>query len=158
MRKVAKILILIIGCTILTNCASIIHGSRQNIAFSSNPAGADVYINGQNQGKTPVIVNLKRNNNYSVEINLIGYLPYKIHVTKSVDAWIAGNIIFGGLIGLAVDAASGSMYKLTPGQLNARLRNENTASIQKGENIYIAVVMKADPSWEKIGTLQKATN
>ena len=156
--KIIKTLTLIICCLFGTNCATIIHGTRQNIAFSSNPTGAEVSINGESKGKTPVIIKLKRNEDYIVKIQLSGYLPYEINVVKKVDAWIIGNIIFGGLIGLVVDAASGGMYKLSPEQVSAELKRNDGSFIQKGDNIYIGAAMIADPSWVKIGNLKKLGN
>ncbi|MDP4290733.1 MAG: hypothetical protein Q8908_06600 [Bacteroidota bacterium] len=50
------------------------------------------------------------------------------------------------------------MYKLSPEQLTAELKAGDHAFVKKSDNVYIAVVMKADPSWQKIGSLQKATN
>jgi hypothetical protein len=150
--RTTKTLIAVVSCILLTNCATIIHGTRQDISFSSNPSGADVMINDQNKGLTPIVVNLERKNNYTVKIQLAGYLPYETNIVKKVDGWIVGNIIFGGIIGLVVDAATGGMYKLTPEQINGELKN-GTVHLQKGDQIYISVVMSADPSWEKIGTL-----
>ena len=151
-------LIFVLCCSILSNCATIIHGTRQDIAFSSYPTGAEVSINGINRGRTPVTINLERNMNYSIKVQLEEYIPYEIYIVRQVDAWIAGNIIFGGIIGLAVDAISGAMYKLSPEQVHAELRKNDEAFIQNGDYIYIAVVMEVDPLWEKIGNLQKTTN
>ena len=134
-----------------------INFNEKFISISSNPSGADIVINDQNKGKTPVIVNLKRDLDYTVKIALPGYMPYELNLVSKVDGWIIGNIVFGGLIGLIVDAASGGMYKLTPDQVHAELR-KGDVYIQKGNNIYIAVVMKVDPTWVKIGTLQKLNN
>ncbi len=59
-------------------------------------------------------------------------------------------------IGMIIDAADGGMYKLTPGQIIATL-GKDVASVSKdGDNIYIGVVLKADSSWERVGTLEKA--
>jgi hypothetical protein len=155
--KTTKTLIMVITCGLLTNCATIIHGTRQDISFTSSPSGAGVIINDQNKGATPIIVNLERKNNYTVKIQLAGYLPYETNIVKKVDGWIAGNIIFGVIMGLVVDAATGGMYKLTPEQISAELKN-TTVLLQKGDQIYIIVVMSADPSWEKIGSLQNLSN
>ena len=57
------------------------------------------------------------------------------------------------LIALAVDAATGGMYKLIPEQINRSL-DEGTASIDDGDNVFITVVMQPNPDWEKIGELQ----
>lgn len=143
----------LIAALLLASCATIIHGTRQDVSFSSTPSGAKVLINGMDKGSTPVIVNLERKNTYVVKIHLDGYTPYETNIIKKVDGWIAGNIIFGGLIGLVVDAASGGMYKLSPEQIASELRN-STVSV-KDNMIYIGVVMQPDPSWELIGYLQK---
>jgi hypothetical protein len=158
MKSLVKLSFLVIFCIILSDCATIIHGTKQDIAFSSNPTGADVLINGVNKGRTPVTINLKRKEECNVKILLPGYLPYEINIIRKVDGWIAGNIIFGGLIGLIIDAADGAMYKLSPEQVNAELKKGDGTYLQQGDNIYIGVVMKIDPSWEKIGSLQKASN
>jgi hypothetical protein len=155
--KITKIAILAICCVSISSCATIIHGSNQNIAFSSNPSGAEVYINEHNKGITPVTVRLRRNEDCNIKIQLENYLPYEISLVRKVDGWIAGNIIFGGLIGLAIDAATGSMYKLSSDQVTAELKKKQPTFTHRGDNIYIAVVMTADSSWEKIGSL-KGTN
>lgn len=38
-----------------------------------------------------------------------------------MDGWLFGNLLFGGLICVIVDAATGAMYKLTPNQMAAQL-------------------------------------
>ena len=59
-----------------------------------------------------------------------------------------------GLIGLAVDTTNGGMYKLTPEQLSAELAEEARAvSVNDSDQLYLAVVLKAHPRWEKIGAL-----
>lgn len=149
---------LFISLVLFSNCASIIHGSKQDIAFSSNPSGAEITINGENRGRTPASISLNRNQDYLVKIQLAGYLPYEINVSKKVDGWVFGNIIFGGIIGLIVDASTGAMYKLSPEQINAALSQGNASFLQKSNQIYVAVTMKADPSWQKVGYLQPIIN
>jgi hypothetical protein len=151
-----KILVLAISLS-LSSCATIIHGSRQDVGFSSNPTGASVTINGVSFGNTPTVVKLKRSDTQAVKISLDGYLPYEVVLTRKVDGWIAGNIIFGGIIGLIVDAADGAMYKLSPEQLTAELRRENaSASFQeRKDGIFIGVTLTPNPNWEKVGTLEK---
>jgi len=69
--------------------------------------------------------------------------------------WVFGNIIFGGIPGLVVDAITGSMYILQPEQIQAELR-KNGINISLMENqLLITVTMDVDPSWEKIGQLNK---
>lgn len=154
--------ILIIGTT---SCASIIHGSYQEVSFSSTPSGAKVYIDGKSMGSTPINVSLRRmgrekgapntQKEYSVKVELPGYFPYEMKIKREMDSWYLGNILFGGFIGLIVDAANGAMYKLTPDQVIAQLQKDNTpiAQLDK-DHLNIFVTLDADPSWEKVGQLE----
>lgn len=89
-------------------------------------------------------------------INLDGFLPYETILTRKVDGWIAGNVIIGGLIGLAVDAITGGMYMLTPDQIQAEMKSQSVSVKQSKDGMFLTVVMKADSSWEKVAQLQKA--
>ena len=137
---------------IISGCCTIIHGTTQKVSFSSNPSKAQVTINGLSFGTTPLSILLSRKAEQIIKIELEGYSPYEIILIKKVDAWIAGNIIFGGLIGLAVDAISGAMYKLSPEQIQAELRKE-TGQIIKDDKIYLFVTLVPKAEWEKIDNL-----
>ena len=154
-KKVSFLVSAAIALFLITGCATIIHGTRQSVAISSNPSKAVVTIDGQERGSTPLTVDLKRNDTHSVKIELDGYLPYELNLNKKVDGWIAGNIIFGGLIGLAVDAITGGMYKLSPDEIMAELKSSsNTAHVSKKDNIVVFVTMTPNPEWDMIGCLQ----
>jgi len=49
------------------------------------------------------------------------------------------------------------MYSLTPEQVQAELRSGNIVMSKQSDDSYIAIVMKPDPSWKKVGNLV-ATN
>lgn len=138
-----------------SGCGTILHGSRQDIAISSNPSSATVVVNNQDVGQTPVTVNLSRKESHDVRIELEGYLPFETTIIRKVDGWIAGNIIFGGLIGLAVDAITGGMYKLTPEQVQAELRSGTASARYVKDGVYIAVVLKPKTNWEKVGQMEQ---
>jgi len=130
------------------------HGTTQQIGVSSSPSGAKVTVNGQQKGKTPVILDLKRGDNHVLKIELDGYLPYETTLTKKVSGWVWGNVVAGGLIGLAVDAISGGLYNLTPEQVQASLAKG--AQMQLDENgLYVMTTFEVDPEWTKVGQLAK---
>lgn len=139
----------IFACSLLASCATIMHGTYQPIGISSSPTNASIWVDRYYVGTTPLIVEMSRKDNHLLRIELEGYLPYEATLTRQLSGWVLGNIIFGGVIGLAVDAISGGIYKLTPEQIQAELRNSEYTT---GES-YIGVVLKTDPSWEKIGQL-----
>jgi hypothetical protein len=147
---------LIAGITItllLSSCASIVSGSKQNINFNSTPSGATVWVDDVNLGVTPVIAQLERIKiNQKVKIELQGYKPYELILNRKTNGWIWGNILFGGIIGIIIDASSGAMYRLTPDQIEAQLANG--VVMNRKNDTYIGVVMTADANWEKIGNLE----
>ena len=142
---------------LVSGCATIIHGSKQTVGISSNPSKAQVSIDGQLVGETPVSTRLTRGDNHLVKIELPGYMPYETNLTRKVDGWIAGNIVFGGLIGLAVDAITGGMYKLTPEQIQSELLNQ-TADAVKSDNVYLFITLNPNPEWEMVYTLNRINN
>jgi hypothetical protein len=77
-------------------------------------------VKGVLRATTLAVIKLKRNESKIIlRFEKEGYEPVEGVLNCSVDGWIAGNIIFGGLIGLAVDFISGAAYKLSPSEINA---------------------------------------
>lgn len=156
--KNLSFLILLVAIVLSSSCATIMLSTTQEVSISSNPTGALVTNNGLQLGKTPVIADLKRKGNHSIKIELEGYEPYEVRLARKVSGWVFGNIIFGGIPGLIIDVITGGMYVLKPEQVQAELRNKG-AKITLGKNqMLIAVTMKADPTWQKIGELKKIDN
>jgi hypothetical protein len=99
-----------------------------------------------------------------VKLTLDGYQPFEATITRGTSGWVWGNIVFGGLIGLAVDAMSGGLYTLSPAQVSGQMtqgivpQGKPPAEALTKDGIYIAVVLHADPSWRRVGTLAKAGN
>ena len=156
-RKMAWALLVLGGvvpAVFLSACATIMQGTTQQVSISSSPTGAKVTIDQREFGSTPVIADLKRKDNHVVQITMDGYEPYQVSLSRGVSGWVAGNIVFGGIIGLAVDAITGGMYKLTPEQITATLANGDVANTS--DQLVLTVVLTPDPSWEQIGQLVPA--
>jgi hypothetical protein len=56
----------------LIGCALAAHGRTQMIPFSSTPAGAEVFVDGESRGFTPLTLELRRNQSYEVVLNYNG--------------------------------------------------------------------------------------
>lgn len=139
----------------LSSCATIVSGSHQRIKISSNPSQANIYIDGRYTGLTPMNLKLPRNQEHILRIELEGYHSYETVFTKELNGWVFGNIFLGGFFGLAIDAISGAVYKLTPEQVHTNLCQASMFSSNDKEHTYITIVLEADPSWEKVAELQK---
>ena len=110
----------------VTSCATIFSGTKQNVRFSSNPPSALVFIDDVEAGKTPFEMKLNRKSEHSVKMELDGYQTYQTDLTQKFNAWTIGNVVLGGVIGLVVDVSTGAMYNLSPGAINISLNNGST--------------------------------
>ncbi|MEK7323369.1 MAG: PEGA domain-containing protein [Pseudomonadota bacterium] len=142
-----------VAAVAIGGCASIMHGTSQKIGISSSPTGATVTVDNKPLGNTPLFADLKRGEEHIVTIEMAGYEKSQLTLTKSVSGWVWGNIVFGGLIGLAVDAISGGLYNLSPEQLNAELRKNGANVSSSKDGIIVVAVLRPDPAWQKIGSL-----
>lgn len=140
--------------TTLTSCCTILHGTKQSVGISSNPSNATVWVDRAFVGNTPVVVEMSRKDNHIVRIELEGYQPFEAVFSKKVSAWVFGNIVFGGLVGLAVDAVSGGIYMLTPDQVQAEMLQDRVAVYQQSTNdTFITIILEPNPEWQKVGNL-----
>lgn|GEM_PF-307321 len=150
---------------LFSSCATMKNGPTQLVFFNSNPHGALITIDGKEYGTTPKSIELRRDcgsrdikdkKSYDVVIDLEGYSPYEIKITREIDGknWFLGNLLLGGVIGMMIDASTGSMYKLSRQHVIATI-DEATANNFSHEKIYFAVTLDPDPSWEKIGQLTR---
>lgn len=149
---------LVLATLVVGACASILGGgSTQKVQVSSTPSAASVTVDGEAKGATPVTLDLKRGKEYMVRIQMAGYQPYEVKLTRALNGWVWGNIIIGGPLGVIIDASTGAMYKVKPGAVDASLSRGDMAALQKGELLYIGVALRAEADWEQIGTLEPAS-
>lgn len=120
MRHGVSIMLSVALAWMSAGCATMVRGNRQDITFNTEPPGASVIIDGL-QGTTPYTVSLDRNTNYVVKIIMEGYREEQVFIKKHFG-WLT---IFGNLpwllIGLSVDVASGSAWKLKPKKVKLKL-------------------------------------
>ena len=141
---------------LLSACATIMSGGgKQGVDFTSTPTGATVMVDNRNVGITPVEAELSRKDRHLVRIDMAGYQPFEMQLERKVNNWVWGNIIFGGIPGLAVDAITGALYKLSPDPVSANLVARNAQADKQGDRIVVRVVLMPDPKWEKIGQLDR---
>lgn len=109
-----RLLALVIFFFFSTGCATVIKGTSQSVPISSDPSGADIFVDSVLVGTTPADVELKRKRDHLIVIEKKDYAPMSVAVVKNVGGAVWGNIVSGGLIGWGVDAASGAQNNLTP--------------------------------------------
>jgi len=125
-RLVSLVFLILLSC-LLGGCATLTNGTTQSIPVSSSPSGASVFADGQHVGTTPCTVELSRSASHVITLERDGYEGTAVHLTREISAMTAGNLIFGGLIGLGVDAVSGANFRLVPEQVNVSLQRCSTS-------------------------------
>lgn len=133
--KATAIISLVIGlfaCLLISGCASIISGRHSDIAIDSYPSNAHVVVH-DNDGRqvaalnTPGVVSLKRNRRYflparyTATIEAPGYEPAEVPIHSTVNPWVLGNVVIGGLPGLIVDSATGAAWQPRHSQIHSQL-------------------------------------
>jgi PEGA domain len=106
---------------LLCSCGSIVNGSTQPVCITSQPTCAKVFVDQQFVGQTPIRTKVTRKDRHIVRLEAPGYEPYEVILDRRMSKWVLGNIVFGGLPGVAIDAVSGGLYKVDPNTLHAFL-------------------------------------
>lgn len=107
---------------VASGCASLVSGRHAEVSLQSSPSAAEVVIRDKHGNhvlttQTPATVQLKRKDKfiwpakYTAEFQKPGYQPKKVAINQRVNPWILGNVVFGGVIGLAVDNATGAAWE-----------------------------------------------
>ncbi len=127
------LLLTFISLNFLTSCASIVEGDDQVVSIEtpSCPGASCKLINNQGTfyvAKTPGTVSLNKSaSDLSIECTK-GDVTQIISSESSTEPWSFGNIIFGGLIGVIVDASTGAAY-----EYNAVIQHPLTCDATEGE-------------------------
>lgn len=104
----------------LTGCATLVKGSSQSVIVNTDPPGAICTLS--RRGKeiavvdpTPGTVTVDKSKDaVAVSCNRAGYLESAGTITSQFQPMTFGNILFGGLVGVAIDAGSGAMSEYEP--------------------------------------------
>jgi hypothetical protein len=139
----------------LSACATLAHGTTQEIGFTSSPARARVVVDGVPAGVTPVVTALARRRDHAVRIELEGFQPYEATLTRAWSGWVLANYFSLG-IGLIVDLATGGLYVLSPDLVTGQLAKQSASRVTSGADVFhIVLVQHADSSWTRVSTLRR---
>jgi hypothetical protein len=70
----------------------------------------------------PLRLKLERDkNDQEIKLEKEGCEPRSVIVHRKFSAWYVGNVVFGGVIGIVVDAADGAMWRLSPEAVDVTL-------------------------------------
>ena len=107
-------MVMVVSILLMTGCATLFTGTSDDIYINSNPDGAEIMIGGLKVGKTPATITVKRPgfNDKEVVLKLDGFERRTFILKKNFNAVAILNL--AGILGWAIDFATGSIYKYEP--------------------------------------------
>lgn len=123
--RFATPLCLIAAALCLAGCATITRGTTSTIQLVSDPPGATARMSTGLACMTPCTFQVGRKEEFAVTFELAGYEPQTIPVRTEVAgagaAGFAGNVLLGGVVGMAADAATGAAFEHAPNPVIATM-------------------------------------
>ncbi len=100
----------------VVGCGTMFGGTTKNISVTSAPSAATITTNPSTAVfTTPTTLNLQRKNEYTLIARRDGYNEAQFQIRKSMRAGpLILDILFTGLLGVIVDAATGGWWDLNP--------------------------------------------
>ena len=160
-RHAVRSLVLVLAAastSVITGCATIVHGGPRALPVASTPPGAMVSIYDR-AGKqvyhqaTPFIATLPSKykffggQSYRLVFEMAGYRKSELQVLPKVSGWYWGNLVFGGVLGmLIIDPATGAMYNLAPNKVDQTLSPETAGRPPQGDGLLVITTSQATPS------------
>jgi len=119
---------------LLSGCATAIRTDFERVAILSEPSGASVLILPYGATIiTPARVKLPRDTAVTLFVEKAGYSPTRVYLDREADPeatlFFAGNLLVGGVIGMAVDQDSGALLRLVPNPVEIRLEPEPPSDV-----------------------------
>lgn len=121
MLKKLPIIAVVVFSFLMASCSTIFNGDKSQVKVNSTPSDAKVFVNGNEMGRTPAVLNLKRGERHVIEIKMDGYQTYKLETSKTITGWFWGNLVCGGILGFVIDLATGNAYDVDPGFIQVTL-------------------------------------
>jgi len=141
MNRSVKLAAIALMAVNLGACATIVRGTNQEYVINTNPEGVNIELSTGQTCRTPCTLRLPRKHHFTVTAQMDGYETAQAEVRSVMrgggGAALAGNAVFGGLIGAGIDASNGSLNSLTPNPLTITM-------VRVGEGMIAAATAPAD--------------
>lgn len=142
---------------VFPGCATLVDGPTQKVKVNTEPAGAQVFLNGHPVGKTPVTAIVSRWGMHRVRIEMAGYKPLELPLEKKFNAPAGYNIFIGG-VWIVIDAMTGAIFWLdVPDNRRAELDKDKTWQAFRLGNpvVTIFTTLKPISGARQIGQLER---
>ena len=150
-RMLAELLPLILCCS----CATVTTGTSQTITVETEPPGAACRMTRGEEtvgavNPTPGSVTIgKDKDEIEIRCEMPGYLTISRQLDSSFQGMTLGNVLLGGIIGIAVDAGSGAMHEY-PASISVRLIPEQFSSIEERDQYFDDLIQDLNQKTEQL--------
>jgi hypothetical protein len=111
---------------ILGGCATVTRGTNDQVQLRSAPSGAIATASTGQSCTTPCTITVGRKDEFSVRFEKPGFISQDVQVKTQASgagqAAMAGNLIVGGIVGMATDASTGATLDHVPNPVSVELR------------------------------------
>lgn len=125
MPKLIPVIAAMAMAPLCTSCATVTRGTTEQIQVFSEPPGAEARTSMGFVCVTPCTIQVGRKDEFTVTISKPGYQPAQVPVATKVNpgggAAFAGNVLIGGLVGMAADASTGAGLDHYPNPISVDL-------------------------------------
>ena len=114
----------------LTGCAAVLGSKQKDFDLQSTPQGADVFLDGNRLGATPVKVKLSNQVQHTFVFKKEGYKDATCSLARGTGAgWVIFDVITG-LLPIVIDAATNSWSQTKGSSCSGALEPITAASAQ----------------------------
>jgi uncharacterized protein YceK len=157
--KSMRILCVTILAVSISGCASIMSGRHAEVAINTNAPNARVVVRdkrGQHVASlhAPATVTLRRKDKfifparYTATIEAPGYKSASVPIRPTINPWILGNVVIGGIPGLVVDNVTGAAWRPRHSEIYQEL-----TPIDGGGAIYSDAPAASNPNVQPVAYL-----
>jgi len=158
--KVLMLTGLILALSFLNGCATVTTGSNQNVTVETEPSGANCKMTRDDEtigivNPTPGSITIgKDKDQIDVSCELSGYLTTAYSLDSTFQGATLGNILLGGIIGIAIDAGSGAMNEY-PASIFVRLQPEAFVDEQERDAYFDTLITELNDNTDRIAQGKK---
>lgn len=131
-----KTYFILAAALVLGGCATVTKGTSEDVQFTSTPSGVKMEASNGMQCTTPCILRIERKQKFVATFtkgNRTRVIDVSTQVRETGGAALAGNILVGGVIGIGIDAATGSSLDHIPNPVHADFTKPQSEQINAAE-------------------------
>ncbi len=120
-KKITSIALCLVLAASLAGCATLFKSKMKSVNFDSDPQGAEIFINGNRMGTTPMPMNFSNKKTLTITFKKPGYEDKTFIVNTKIGAgWVILDCL-GGFIPVIIDAVTENWYSLETDEVKVLL-------------------------------------